>query len=50
MRSLETDISTLEAQRRKPKLPRRTQIAGTRTKLRIVGQNKLLDTESDIPA
>jgi uncharacterized protein YecE (DUF72 family) len=47
-RSLETDASTLEAQRRKPKLPRRTQVVGTRTMLRIVGQNKLLDTEADI--
>jgi uncharacterized protein YecE (DUF72 family) len=47
-RSQQLDASTLEAQKRKPKLPRRTQVIGSRTMIRIVGQNKLLDTESDI--
>jgi uncharacterized protein YecE (DUF72 family) len=42
------DETTLESQRRKPKLPRRTSIVGARAMFRVVGQNALADTDAEV--
>jgi uncharacterized protein YecE (DUF72 family) len=47
-RAASVDASTMESQRRKPKLPRRTSMVGDAGMFRIVGQNALTDVDPEI--